>query len=171
MNRDNKRLGTTSFNLTRLCHNKKIINIILIINILQKQNQQCNKKIFIPRSAGERGGGGGGTWLQENIQKYEKEGRKDGEEELRSWGAVHHGWRGQKWEIMEGRGCRGRKTSRGGEKGMQLGRNEGRVRGEKDHGKGTDPQSGQQTRWQNWGENWFLLFFVQTVLLCDSKLS
>lgn len=57
MNRDNKRLGTASFNLTRLCHNKKIINIILII-ILQKQNQQCNKKIFIPRSAGERGGWG-----------------------------------------------------------------------------------------------------------------
>lgn len=29
----------------RLCH-KKIINIILIINILQNQNQQCNKKFF-----------------------------------------------------------------------------------------------------------------------------
>lgn len=86
MNRDNKRLGTASFNLTRLCHNKKIINIILIINILQKQNQQCNKKIFIPRSAGERGGWGRRNMAarKENIQKYEKEGRKDGEEELRS---------------------------------------------------------------------------------------
>lgn len=37
MNRDDKRLSTASFNPTRLCHNKKIINIILIINILQKQ--------------------------------------------------------------------------------------------------------------------------------------
>lgn len=36
MNRDDKRLSTASFNPTRLCH-KKIINIILIINILQKQ--------------------------------------------------------------------------------------------------------------------------------------
>lgn len=170
MNRDNKRLGIASFNLTRLCHNKKIINIILIINILQKQNQQCNKKIFIPRSAGERGGGRGGTWRQgRRTSKSMK--RKEGKTEKRSWGAVHHGWGGQKWEIMEGRGCEERKTSRGGEKGMQLGRNEGGVRGEKDHGKGTDPQSSQQTRWQNWGENCFLLFFVQTVLLCDSKLS
>ena len=42
---------------TRLCHNKKIINIILIINILQNQNQQCNKKVFNPslsRREGER---------------------------------------------------------------------------------------------------------------------
>lgn len=38
---------------TRLCHNKKIINIILIINILQNQNQQCNKKVFNP-SLGRR---------------------------------------------------------------------------------------------------------------------
>lgn len=88
MNRDNKRLGTASFNLTKLCHNKKIINIILIINILQKQNQQCNKKIFIPRSAGERGGWGrrNNAARKENIQKYEKEGRKErrrrGAEEL-----------------------------------------------------------------------------------------
>ena len=33
---------------TSLYHNKKIINIILIINILQNQNQQCNKKVFNP---------------------------------------------------------------------------------------------------------------------------
>lgn len=53
---------------TRLCHNKKIINIILIINILQNQNQQCNKKVFNP-SLGRRERGGEGRGLATRKEK------------------------------------------------------------------------------------------------------
>lgn len=68
---------------TRLCHNKKIINIILIINILQNQNQQCNKKVFYP-SLGRRARetAKGGAWRQgkrKKVTSKNKKGRKDRE--------------------------------------------------------------------------------------------
>lgn len=57
---------------TRLCHNKKIINIILIIIILQNQNQQCNKKVFNPslsRRERERETARGWDWRRGKREK------------------------------------------------------------------------------------------------------
>lgn len=90
----------------RLCHNKKIINIILIINILQKQkSKQCNKKVLNPslgRKERERDGEGrglarGGAWRpgRERTFKIKKRGNRRRTSSLRQIGRRkwNYGWR------------------------------------------------------------------------------